>query len=102
LPDAEQLAQLRRMLERALRERERQVAALKTGPVDVEDNFLFRVHARSAREALLMIRRALGRLEAGTYGRCVHCGAVIPFARLELVPHTDGCVACRRRLDSGR
>jgi RNA polymerase-binding transcription factor DksA len=41
-------------------------------------------------------------MDDGTYGRCVHCSTSIPLPRLELVPHADGCVDCRRSRGSGR
>jgi RNA polymerase-binding transcription factor DksA len=37
-------------------------------------------------------RRALERIEAGTYGKCVACGRSIPRERLEAVPETPYCV----------
>jgi DnaK suppressor protein len=40
------------------------------------------------------IRAALGRIDAGTYGRCVTCGGAIPAARLEVRPFADSCVPC--------
>jgi RNA polymerase-binding transcription factor DksA len=40
------------------------------------------------------IDAALARLDAGTYGRCVSCGAEIPEERLELRPFAGRCVAC--------
>src|SRR5215218_3491505 len=40
------------------------------------------------------IDAALARIDAGTYGTCVHCGAAIPEERLELRPFAVGCVAC--------
>ena len=40
------------------------------------------------------IDKALARIEAGTYGRCVHCGTAIPEERLELRPFAMGCVSC--------
>lgn len=40
------------------------------------------------------IDAALLRIEAGTYGSCVHCGAAIPEERLELRPFAVVCVAC--------
>jgi DnaK suppressor protein len=43
------------------------------------------------------IDAALARIEAGTYGVCVHCAAPIPEERLELRPFADGCVACQQR-----
>ncbi len=43
---------------------------------------------------LTEIDAALARIDAGTYGTCVHCGAAIPEERLELRPFAGGCVAC--------
>ena len=40
------------------------------------------------------IDAALARLDAGTYGRCVSCGADIPEERLELRPFAGRCVSC--------
>ena len=37
-------------------------------------------------------RQALGRIEDGTYGKCVACGEPIPKERLEAVPETPYCV----------
>jgi DnaK suppressor protein len=40
------------------------------------------------------IDEALARIDAGTYGTCVTCGAAIPEERLELRPFAGRCVAC--------
>jgi RNA polymerase-binding transcription factor DksA len=40
---------------------------------------------------------ALARIEAGTYGACVHCGKPIPPERLEFRPFAAGCVGCEHR-----
>src|SRR3954470_826107 len=40
------------------------------------------------------IDAALARIDAGTYGRCVSCGAEIPEERLELRPFAGRCVSC--------
>lgn len=41
-----------------------------------------------------MINAALERIDAGTYGECVTCGAPIADARLDLIPHTPFCRSC--------
>jgi RNA polymerase-binding transcription factor DksA len=41
------------------------------------------------------IDAALDRIDAGTYGRCVHCGSAIPLERLEFRPFAAGCVSCQ-------
>ncbi len=43
---------------------------------------------------LLRIGNALERIDAGTYGTCTVCGALIAPARLKLVPEADRCAAC--------
>lgn len=40
------------------------------------------------------IRRAVERIEAGTYGQCERCGEVIDPKRLEAMPVTTVCIAC--------
>ncbi len=41
------------------------------------------------------IREELERMEAGDYGICAQCGCGIPFARLQIEPQTQHCVACK-------
>jgi DnaK suppressor protein len=52
--------------------------------------------SRSAilQRTLADIDAALTRIDAGTYGRCVHCAAAIPEERLELRPFAGDCVSC--------
>jgi DnaK suppressor protein len=50
--------------------------------------------ARQARQHLADIDAALGRLEAGRYGRCERCGAPIGSARLAARPAAATCITC--------
>jgi RNA polymerase-binding transcription factor DksA len=43
---------------------------------------------------LVEIDEALTKFDAGTYGECESCGAVIPEARLEAMPSARFCIAC--------
>jgi DnaK suppressor protein len=43
------------------------------------------------------IDRALTRIAAGDYGRCVSCGRLIPQARLEALPTAETCLTCAAR-----
>jgi len=43
------------------------------------------------------IRRALSKLEAGSYGRCESCQEPMPFERLEAMPYAGTCVTCQQR-----
>ncbi len=51
------------------------------------------------RKILLLIDEALGRLENGTYGTCVHCGGVVQEKRLEAVPWARHCLDCQELQD---
>lgn len=48
----------------------------------------------NARNLLEQAEEALERIEDGVYGICAECGAAIPVARLEAIPHTKYCVTC--------
>ncbi|HYN56607.1 MAG TPA: TraR/DksA family transcriptional regulator [Motilibacterales bacterium] len=50
----------------------------------------------NARDLLDQSTHALRRLEAGTYGVCESCGAVIPAARLRAFPRATLCIACKQ------
>ena len=43
------------------------------------------------------IDRALERLDAGSYGTCIRCGAPIGFDRLDALPAAELCITCARR-----
>jgi DnaK suppressor protein len=61
-------------------------------------------------EAILAVARkqrsdvldALHRIDLGTYGACVDCGAPLPEGRLEAKPEAARCVACQGKLDRRR
>lgn len=47
------------------------------------------------------IDAALGRIEDGTYGKCVNCGGPIPEERLEALPWATLCLDCKRKEERG-
>jgi DnaK suppressor protein len=53
-------------------------------------------HARSQREEVLA---ALGRLDDGSYGRCVDCGSPLPEERLQARPEAARCLQDQVRLE---
>ena len=53
--------------------------------------------ANNSRDLLVQVERALGRLDAGTYGRCENCGNAIPKPRLQAFPRATLCVSCKQR-----
>ncbi len=50
---------------------------------------------------LAEIDAALARIDAGSYGICVTCGAEIGEERLQARPSTAQCIDCRRRDERG-
>ena len=47
----------------------------------------------------VQIREALARIDAGSYGTCVDCGATISDARLSVRPEAARCVECQSRAE---
>jgi RNA polymerase-binding transcription factor DksA len=43
---------------------------------------------------LAQINRALGQLDAGSYGNCSNCGRPIGDGRLQALPYSDRCITC--------
>jgi DnaK suppressor protein len=50
---------------------------------------------------LAAIDAALARIEDGTYGTCVNCGAQIAPERLEAMPWATLCIDCKRKEERG-
>ncbi|GAA3370338.1 hypothetical protein GCM10020367_16590 [Streptomyces sannanensis] len=53
--------------------------------------------AANARDMLVQVERALGRLDAGTYGLCESCGTPIGKARMQAFPRATLCVECKQK-----
>lgn len=53
------------------------------------------------RQLLNMVEAALGRIEEGAFGECIHCGEEINAKRLEAVPWTRYCINCQEKLERG-
>ena len=55
-----------------------------------------------AEQHLALVDAALGRLEAGTFGRCLRCDQPIARERLEALPWAAHCIDCQRIIDRQR
>jgi DnaK suppressor protein len=55
------------------------------------------------RESRLLrdVRSALGRIDEGTFGTCLHCEEDISRRRLEAVPWAKLCLSCQEAADRG-
>ena len=52
---------------------------------------------QNVRDLIQKIDRALKRIDDGTYGICVNCGAQISPDRLEAMPWATLCIDCKRK-----
>jgi DnaK suppressor protein len=55
----------------------------------------------SERQLLIQVDGALGRLDAGTFGSCIHCGRAIGEKRIEAVPWARYCIDCQELKEKG-
>jgi DnaK suppressor protein len=70
------------------------LADTATETVDREIDYTLEEHDGRLLQA---IDEALARIDAGTYGICVNCGAQIPLERLEAMPWATLCIECKRK-----
>ncbi len=64
--------------------------------VELEDDASLEGQAALIASEITSVKRALARIEDGTYGECVRCGAEIASARLEARPEAALCIECAR------
>lgn len=96
VPRAEpRLHEARQRLEHARASRLAQLRALAESGQSADDHLLT-VQRQAMERVLKEIDDAFARLEDGTYGTCVGCAKPVPAERLEILPYTRHCVACRR------
>jgi DnaK suppressor protein len=74
------------------------MADTATETVDREIDYTLEAHDERLLQA---IDAALARIDAGTYGFCVNCGAPIAPERLEAMPWTTLCIECKRKEERG-
>lgn len=76
--------------------------------IDVERGFADSAHStaeraraisvlRALRSNLVWVRRALRKIELGTYGTCESCGGAIADERLDALPWAALCITCKSR-----
>jgi len=67
------------------------------------DNFEqeFTLGLMEAEEGTLeLIDAALGRIDEGSYGRCIQCEGAIPKTRLNAIPYTPVCIKCAEKQEN--
>jgi RNA polymerase-binding transcription factor DksA len=64
--------------------------------VELEDDAALEHEASLIAHEIASARRALERIDKGSYGECVRCGGDIAPARLEARPESALCIDCAR------
>lgn len=67
--------------------------------IETEDDASLEGQGMLVSREIASVKRALARIEDGTYGECARCGSDIPMARLEARPEAALCIDCARRAD---
>ena len=62
----------------------------------MEDDVALEGQGALVEREIASVKRALARIEDGTYGECVRCGGAIADARLEARPEAALCIDCAR------
>jgi RNA polymerase-binding protein DksA len=69
--------------------------------IEMEDDASLEGQGALIAKEIASIKRALARIEDGTYGECVRCGGDIAPARLEARPEAALCIDCARSNERG-
>ena len=69
--------------------------------VEMEDDVSLQAQAALIAREIISVKRALMRIDNGTYGECVRCGAEIAPKRLEVRPEAALCIECASKEQSG-
>ncbi|WP_432118784.1 TraR/DksA family transcriptional regulator [Streptomyces sp. bgisy032] len=88
--------EVRQRLDHARTSRLTQLQALDEGGQGADEH-LMSVQKSAIERVLKEIDDAFARVADGTYGTCLGCSEPVPPERLEILPYTPCCVACRRR-----
>jgi RNA polymerase-binding protein DksA len=67
--------------------------------VELEDDASLEGQAMLLEREIASVKRALARIDDGSYGDCVRCGESIAPARLEARPEAALCINCARETE---
>ena len=67
--------------------------------LETERNFMLRIRDRE-HKLIKKIKKALERIEDGTYGICESCGEDISIERLKARPVTTQCIDCKTKQEA--
>jgi RNA polymerase-binding transcription factor DksA len=87
----------RRMAEMLETLREPEDDDLEEQAADLDEDVVTERLSRAARDEALLVREALKRMDAGTYGLCLSCGKRISARRLKALPEARTCLPCAQQ-----
>ncbi len=64
--------------------------------LEADRNFMLRIRDRESK-LIVKVKKALARIENGTFGICESCGEDISFERLRARPVTTHCIDCKMK-----
>ena len=64
--------------------------------LEADRNFMLRIRDRESK-LILKVKKAVARIETGTFGICESCGEDISFDRLKARPVTTQCIDCKTK-----
>ena len=64
--------------------------------LESDRNFMLRIHDRE-HKLIKKVKKALDRIESGTFGICDKCGEDISIERLKARPVTTQCIDCKTK-----
>lgn len=67
--------------------------------VEMEDDASLEGQAALLEREIASVRRALARIDDGSYGECVRCGESVAPPRLEARPEAALCINCAREAE---
>lgn len=68
---------------------------------DLVDRELDQSLGENVENVVAEIDAAIERIDAGSYGTCATCGAVIPEERLDAIPYATLCLDDKRKQENG-
>jgi DnaK suppressor protein len=101
-----EFTEVRHQLEQRLRQLDRRVSQIEGDlrqpgnpdwdekAIETENDEVLERLGESETREIDAIRRALARLDAGSYGTCERCGDPIGESRLRVLPYATTCIEC--------
>ena len=87
------------------KERTGEVSSFATHPADMgaetAEHEKAYILAAQENNLLSLIDQALTRIEDGSFGVCIECGANIPVERLRAIPYALYCLDCKKKHEDG-